>query len=499
MISIHISTYFNNAEYFGGKIMNRSKTLDFFHQISQVPRCSGNEKPMQDFLAEYASKRQLDYTIEDLTGNIIIRKPASKGFEKAPVVILQGHIDMVCEKNKETVHDFTKDKLRIIEKDGFLMAEGTTLGADNGIGVAYCLSILDSDDLQHPSLEVLLTTDEETSMKGAENLKSSSLRGSILLNLDAEEEGVFYVSSAGGIDHYIEIPFKKERPSKNKAMIIEISGLSGGHSGSDINLERGNSIKILARILYLIKEEVDFEISSINGGSKINAIPRESQAIFFVDEKDIVKVNHIVKKAEQIIKNELKDSDNISILCKKTHAPEYKIDNDSVKRLLDALIILPNGVDKTSMQIDGLVISSLNVGVLTDQDEKFIISTSVRSSVESLKRNIVVKLDKIAEVLALNSATDADYPEWEYMQDSPVREIAIKVFKSLYDKEPTIKAIHAGLESGFFARSLKENKIDILSFGPDMQGVHSPDEKVSIESVERVYTFLTKLLKEINQ
>lgn len=477
--------------------MNANKTFEFFEQISQIPRCSGNEKPMQEFLSDFAKKRDLEYMIEDGTGNVIIRKSASKGYEKAPGVILQGHIDMVCEKNKGTLHDFTKDKLKIIEKDGFLMAEGTTLGADNGIGVAYGLSILDSEDSQHPPLEVLLTTDEETSMKGAENLKSSSLNGSILLNLDAEEEGVFYVSSAGGIDHYIEIPFKKEKPLKNKAMIIEISGLKGGHSGSDIDQERGNSIKILSRILSLIHEEVEFEIASVSGGSKINAIPRESQAILFIEENDIAKVNGIVKKAEAMILNELKDSDHIDILCKKTHTPEYKIDDASVNKLLDTLIILPDGVDKKSLKIDGLVISSLNVGVLTDQDEKFVISTSVRSSVESLKRNIITRLDKIARVLDLKSYTDADYPEWEYSDESPVRDIAVKVYKSLYDKEPKIKAIHAGLESGFFAKKLKENKIDILSFGPDMQGVHSPDEKVSIESVERVYSFLVSLLKEI--
>lgn len=477
--------------------MNQSKVFDFFKQISQIPRCSGNEKQIQEFLTDFAKKRNLDFIIEEGTGNVIIRKIASKGYEKAPGVILQGHMDMVCEKNKDIEHDFSSDKLKLVEKDGYLMAEGTTLGADNGIGIAYGLAVLDAEDLYHPPLEVLFTTDEETSMKGAENLKSSTLKGSIMLNLDAEEEGVFYVSSAGGIDHYIDIPFEKQSPSKDKAMLIEISGLKGGHSGSDIDKERGNSIKILSRILQIIKKDIDFEVASISGGSKINAIPRESQAVIFVEENDIPKINDVVKKSEKMINNELKGSDHVIIDSRKTHMPEYKIDDISVKKLLDALTIIPSGVDKMSMEIKDLVISSLNIGVLTDEDDRFIVSTSVRSSVESLKRKIIFTLDKISEILSLESRTDADYPEWEYTDKSPIRDIAKKVYTSLYDKEPEIKAIHAGLESGFFAKNLKENHVDIISFGPDMQGVHSPDEKVDIGSVERVYDLLVNILKEI--
>ncbi len=484
-----------------GTIMELSKNgkivLDFFKEITKIPRCSGHEGGITKYLLEFASKYNLDAFIEDKTGNVIIKKSATTGYENSPTVILQGHLDMVCEKNQNIVHDFSKDALKLIEKDGLLSADGTTLGADNGIAIAYVLTILSSNDFEHPNLEIILTTEEETSMKGAEFFQTESLSGTRLLNLDAEEEGVFYISSAGGIDHHMNLDYSSINPSLNSQSKISISGLKGGHSGSDIHKERGNSIKLLARTLDSLRKDYKLEIANFTGGSKINAIPREASASFFIEKDDYSKIEKTIKDLQDQYNNEMGAADSVTIALENKHDFDKVIDNETTDKLINILLLIPSGVDHSSVEIEDFVISSQNLGVVSTDNNKITISSSIRSSIKSLKEAMVVNLNIIAKVFGMTFESEADYPEWQYKKESELRDTASDLYEKLNGKKPVIKAIHAGLECGFFADALKDRNVDILSFGPNMDGVHSPDEYLDIQSADRVFGFLLELLKTL--
>ncbi len=471
--------------------------FSFFEDLTQIPRCSGNEKRISDYLVDFAKQRNLE-VIQDKALNIIIKKPGTKGYENSPTVILQGHMDMVCEKNKDTSHDFSSEPLKLRIEDDMLMATGTTLGADNGIAVAYALAILDSNDISHPPLEVLVTTEEETGMGGANNLDPKNLKGKILINIDSEEEGTLLVSCAGGIRNTISIPIEWASTSDNFLPFeLRVRGLKGGHSGMEINKGRGNSNIILGRILQGISSNNDVYLAEISGGAKMNAIPRESDAVLLVKSNDKTKVEEEIKEWNMKIGNELKTADpDVKIEFEPLNSKYQKVfSKETMKKVISALVLIPNGVQTMSMEIEGLVQSSTNLGVLTTTEKEVLLECAVRSSVKTLKLDIVNKMEALANLIGANSSTEGDYPAWEFRKDSYIRKVFVDCYKKMYGKEPIITAIHAGLECGLFDE--KFDDVDMISLGPNMYDVHTPDEHVSISSTKRVWNYLLEVLKSI--
>ena len=470
--------------------------FDYFEEISNIPRGSGNEKEISDYLLNFGKSLGLE-SIQDKALNVIIKKPGTKGYENAPTVIIQGHMDMVCEKNNGVEHDFEKDPLKLRIVDDYIYATDTTLGADNGIAVAYAMAILASNDIPHPPIEVLITTDEETGMSGAMAIDKENIDGKILINLDNEEEGYLLVSCAGGVRSTGTINIEKQ-DIKDKALIkINISGLKGGHSGMDIIKERGNSNKILGRVLKGLSREVKFNIISLNGGSKNNAIPREAEAIISTSINDEETVMNVIKNWNDIIASELRAQDP-GVKIEGSIASENlekEFTDESTSKVLDLLYLYPNGINSKSVDIDGLVESSTNLGVLTTNDTIVEFDSAIRSSVPSLKEEIVLRSKTIVELLGGEFTTTSDYPAWQYNPDSQIREICQRVHKELYGKEAEIVAIHAGVECGLFNEKL--GNLDMISFGPNLYDVHTPDEHMSISSVKNCYEYLKAILKEI--
>lgn len=470
--------------------------FEYFEEISNIPRGSGNEKEISDYLLNFGKSLGLE-SIQDKALNVIIKKPGTKGYENAPTVIIQGHMDMVCEKNNGVEYDFEKDPLKLRIVDDYIYATDTTLGADNGIAVAYAMAILASNDIQHPPIEVLITTDEETGMSGAMAIDKENIDGKILINLDNEEEGYLLVSCAGGVRSTGTINIEKQ-DIKDKALIkINISGLKGGHSGMDIIKERGNSNKILGRVLKGLSREVKFNIISLNGGSKNNAIPREAEAIISTSINDEETVMNVIKNWNDIIASELRAQDP-GVKIEGSIASENlekEFTDESTSKVLDLLYLYPNGINSKSVDIDGLVESSTNLGVLTTNDTTVEFDSAIRSSVPSLKEEIVLRSKTIVELLGGEFTTTSDYPAWQYNPDSQIREICQRVHKELYGKEAEIVAIHAGVECGLFNEKL--GNLDMISFGPNLYDVHTPDEHMSISSVKNCYEYLKAILKEI--
>ena len=470
--------------------------FQYFEEISNIPRGSGNEKGISDYLLNFGKELGLE-SIQDEALNVIIKKPGTLGYENAPTVIIQGHMDMVCEKNNGVEHDFEKDPLKLRIVDDYIYATDTTLGADNGIAVAYAMAILASNDIPHPPIEVLLTTDEETGMSGAMAIKKENLQGKILINLDNEEEGYLLVSCAGGVRSTATLKVDEQEIGSKKLIKINISGLKGGHSGMDIIKERGNSNKILGRVLKGLLREVKFNLVSLNGGSKNNAIPREAEAIIAVNPNDENTAIEVINNWNNIIENELRAQDpGLKIEASITDIKTCKeFTDESTKKVVDLLYIYPNGINTKSTEIEGLVESSTNLGVLTTKDGVVEFDSAIRSSIPSLKEEIVLRSKTIVELLGGKFETTSDYPGWEYDPNSKVRDICQKVHKDMYGKEAKIVAIHAGVECGLFNEKL--GNLDMISFGPNLYDVHTPDEHMSISSVKNCYEYLLGILKEI--
>lgn len=468
----------------------------YFEEISQIPRGSGNEKAISDYLVSVAKKLNLE-VIQDNALNVIIKKPGTKGYESSDTVILQGHMDMVCEKNKGTNHDFEKDPLKLRVIDDMVYATDTTLGSDNGIAVAYALAILESTDISHPPIEVLITTDEETGMSGAMAISKEHVTGKILLNLDNEEEGHLLVSCAGGIrsKHVLNVNLE-EAGDYNNFLHIAVRGLKGGHSGMEINKERGNSNKIMGRILKSLLT-LDYKLVSINGGSKNNAIPREADAIIALKSDDLENAKGLINEWNPILINELKTQDsgiNVSIL-ENTEKIEKVFSKECTEKAVNLLYLIPNGINTNSVEIKDLVESSTNLGVVTTNGTKVEFDSAIRSSVASLKDEIVLRSKTIAELIGAEFETTAGYPEWQYDSESKVRGICQDVYKRMYGKDAKIVAIHAGVECGLFNEKL--GKLDMISFGPNLYDVHTPQEHMSITSVKNVWDYLLEVLKEL--
>ena len=472
------------------------EVFEYFEAISNIPRGSGNEKGISDYLLNFGKELGLE-SIQDEALNVIIKKPGTPGYENAPTVIIQGHMDMVCEKNNGVEHDFEKDPLKLRIVDDYIYATDTTLGADNGIAVAYAMAILASNDIPHPPIEVLLTTDEETGMSGAMAIKKENLQGKILINLDNEEEGYLLVSCAGGVRSTATLKVDEQEIGSKKLIKINISGLKGGHSGMDIIKERGNSNKILGRVLKGLVREVKFNLVSLNGGSKNNAIPREAEAIIAVNPNDENTAIEVINNWNNIIENELRAQDpGLKIEASITDIKTCKeFTDESTKKVVDLLYIYPNGINTKSTEIEGLVESSTNLGVLTTKDGVVEFDSAIRSSIPSLKEEIVLRSKTIVELLGGKFETTSDYPGWEYDPNSKVRDICQKVHKDMYGKEAKIVAIHAGVECGLFNEKL--GNLDMISFGPNLYDVHTPDEHMSISSVKNCYEYLLGILKEI--
>lgn len=473
------------------------KIFTYFEEISKVPRCSGNEKAISDYLVKFAKEHNLE-VIQDEVLNVIIKKPSSPGYENAPGVVLQGHMDMVCVKNADKVHDFSKDPITLKYVDDMIYADGTTLGADNGIALALAMAVLTSEDIKHPPLEVLITVDEESGMTGAKHLNPKDISGKILINLDSEEEGKLLVSCAGGLRAAININAKWENAPKNLvAYTISMRGLMGGHSGSEIDKERGNANKLLGRVLYDLYKEVPFNLAYISGGSRANVIPSEAEAVIFISPDKLQATENKIKEWNEILKNEFKISDpNVDVnLSKSKKAFDKIFDSTTTAKVVNLLMAIPNGMQTMSKSIEGLVESSSNIGVLTTDDKGICFEFSIRSSVSSRKDYIKEQISTIAKLADVGFEANGEYPAWEYNPNSKIRDICQKVYKEKYGQEPEIVAVHAGVECGLFGEKIPD--LDMISMGANAYDAHTTNEHVSISSVKRTYEYLLAILEDL--
>lgn len=476
-------------------MIDNTKVFDYFEEISKVPRGSGNNKAISDYLVEFAKQHGLEYK-QDACENVIIWKKASAGLEDKPGVILQGHMDMVCEKDNETCHDFTQEPLDLQKEGDFIFAKGTTLGGDDGIALAYGLAILANDSLVHPPLEIVFTTDEETGMYGAIGLDASDLNGKYLINIDSEEEGTLLTSCAGGMS--VNGVFSDDKKEKTGDILsLTISGLKGGHSGTEIEKNRENATLLAARILNGLEvRKIPFCIISIEGGQKDNAIPRETIVEIMVEDKNTV--SEVIDEISSLLNQEIQfqEPDFQLEIGWKEKERTMVYSEEFTKKLLFFFNHVPNGVQKMSGAINGLVESSLNLGICHTNEEGVFVSFSLRSSLQTYKEYMCEQLKELIELLDGKFSKKSEYPAWEYRADSRLRKVMIKVFKKQYDKEPKIEAIHAGLECGIL--SGKKPELDIVSMGPDILDIHTPKERLSISSVQRVYKYLLEVLRTIS-
>ncbi len=469
----------------------------YFAELSKVPRCSKHEQAAGRFVLDTAKKLGLDAK-QDKAGNVVIRKPASAGRDSAPSVCLQGHLDMVCEKNNDVVHDFSKDPIELVRKGNFLMANGTTLGADNGVAVATNLAIAEDKSLEHGPLELLFTIDEETGLTGANNLQPGFLQSKILMNLDSEEEGALYVGCAGGKDTTGTWTVEFEAaPATMTGIDLKVTGLRGGHSGLEIDKGRGNALKIINRVIVALGD-LGARLAKINGGNKRNAIPREAEALLFVPKSKLSDAKALVEKWNDTLRAELKTVEpDLQVT-----AAESKTRKGSVlkkkyqKQITQVIGALPHGVIKMSADIPGLVETSTNVAVINTTGKKIVLATSQRSSVASEIMEIADTVRTIFELGGADVQQGDGYPGWKPDMDSRILKLAVRTYEQLYHKTPETKAVHAGLECGIIGE--KYPGMDMVSFGPTLEGVHSPDEKIYIDTVPKFWTFLTTILKNVH-
>jgi dipeptidase D len=471
---------------------------EHFLAISRIPRCSRNEAKMREYVIEVATRNGCAHQT-DRTGNTVVRKEATAGMETKPIVVLQAHLDMVCEKNKDTEHDFSKDPIRLKRDGDWIRAEGTTLGADNGIGVAAQLALIEDKSIAHGPLELLFTVDEETGLTGATGLAPDMLEGRVLVNLDAEEESTLYIGCAGGQDTVLVLPLEAEAvPGGLAAASIRVGGLQGGHSGLEIDRGRGNAIQLLARFLAKEAPLLQVRVAHIDGGSKRNAIPRECDAVVCLPPGNRKALQEAAREFEQICKKEYSVQDSgvyVRVAGEGFPEPDQVFRADLQARLLNLLVCLPHGVIRMSPDIPGLVQTSTNLAVVRVEDQGFVISTSQRSSVAT---ELVAASDSVASAGRLAGARvhhDEGYPGWKPNPDSRILAHARGVYTSLFGKEPTVTAIHAGLECGIIGDRFEG--MDMISFGPTITGAHSPDEGVQIPTVEKFWDFLVAVLGRI--
>ncbi len=473
------------------KEIEPQRVFKWFYQINQIPRCSYDEKKISDFLVDFAKDRNLE-VYQDELNNVIIKKPGTEGYEDSDSLILQGHMDMVCVKGNDSDHDFTKDPIEMIVEGDLLRANDTTLGADDGIAVAYGLAILDAHDLKHPPLELLVTTNEESGMDGAHGLKNDHIQGKTLLNIDSEEEGTFLVSCAGGTTKITTFKLEKEIVDGDGLEII-ISGLKGGHSGMEIIKQRANAIKLMGRILDISRKNSDIQIVKLTGGIKHNAIPSNARASFLSQDKD--KLSKIIEGFSKELKEEYRIEDEALTIDIKEIKVKEAYTKELTENLVDYIIMCPDGVQSMSKDIERLVQSSLNNAIIEEKEDSLEIITSIRSASSSLLKEISTVLETIAKRTGGVMEEKGAYPAWQYDEDSKIRDKALKVYKNLFKEEGKVSAIHAGLECGILKEILPET--DMISFGPNIYDVHTEKENISIQSVSNIWKFLIELLESL--
>lgn len=466
----------------------------YFEQIAAIPHGSRNTKAISDFLVNFAKEHNLVW-YQDENNNVVIVKEASAGYEAAEPIIIQGHMDMVCEKEKGVDIDFEKDGLKLYIDGDFLKAEGTTLGGDDGIAVAYALALLDFQEIAHPKLEVVITVDEEIGMLGADAIDLSMLTGHTMLNIDSDVEGSFLTGCAGGMAVNVTLPIKRVMQSGEK-VALTITGLEGGHSGSEIDKEHGNANILMGRLLRALFEETPFGIISLAGGLKDNAIPRECVTELLVPQENVNLVKEIADKLDIELKKEFMTADpSVCIEFEDLGKKEERIlDFGSVSRVIFYLRSVPNGVQHMSQVMHGMVETSLNLGIMELKEDALHTVTSIRSSVGTRKADLLDRVTAIVELLGGEAEVEGDYPAWEYKQDSSLRPQIAKVYKQLYGKDPVFETIHAGLECGLLSEKIKN--LDCVSFGPDNFDIHTPKERLSISSTGRVWDFIVEFLRQ---
>lgn len=471
------------------------KVFEFFAEILQIPRPSKKEDKIIEYLLKWGNDRKLE-TLRDDIGNVLIRKPATKGYENKPWVCLQSHMDMVCEKNSDKVFDFEKDAIETFIEDGWLKAKGTTLGADDGIGMAMALAILDSDDIEHGNIECLFTVDEETGLSGAEALGEDFLNSRILINLDSEDEGELFIGCAGGKDTMGKIPYELEPSPKGKAYKISVFGGKGGHSGDDINKGLANANKVLNRILWTLNDTMDYALASFEGGNLRNAIAREANAVVVVDDEDAKEMIEMVKKYNEDIRFEFRSTEpNLGVKIEEVERPKEVIDPMTQEDLLNVLYAIPHGVLSMSREIPNFVETSTNLASVKMVDNCFVIATSQRSSIETAKEAACDRNEACLRLVGADVTHGDGYPGWVPNPQSKILKIAEQSYEKLFGKKPIVRAIHAGLECGLIGEKYKG--MDMISFGPTLRGVHSPDEKLEIKTVEMCWRHTLDILKNV--
>ena len=467
-----------------------------FYSLTQIPRPSKKEEKVTAFLKKFGEDLGLETKVDEV-GNVIIKKPATEGMENRKGVILQGHIDMVPQKNSDVEHDFEKDPIDAYIDGEWVTAKGTTLGADNGMGVAAAMTVLESKDLVHGPVEALFTVDEETGMTGAEGLKPGLLDGDILLNLDSEDEGELYIGCAGGVNTNGEMEYKEEDvPEGMVAYKVTVKGLKGGHSGLDINLGRGNSNKIINALLVTAAEKFGLRVAEMEGGNLRNAIPREAFATVVIPEDKKADFETYVKEFDQLVKDEFAKTDaGVEVSTETTDMPAKVMEEKAQTSLFKAVADCPNGAITMSKELKGIVETSTNLSIVKAAKGKIELASLQRSLTEEGKNSIAAKVRASHEAAGLKAESSGDYPGWKPNPDSPILKEMKDIYENKFGKVPEVKVIHAGLECGLLG-SVYTNW-DMISFGPTIRWPHSPDEKVNIATVQKFWDFLVETLKEV--
>ena len=479
-----------SENHFSG--LEPASVFSYFEALCRIPHGSGNTGAISDYLVSFARKRNLRH-LQDEKGNVIIFQPGTAGYENHPPVILQGHMDMVCEKDPQSPIDMEHQGLEVRHDGEVVFAEGTTLGGDDGIALAYVLALMDDPDIPHPPLEAVFTVDEEVGMLGADALDASPLSGRTLINLDSEDEGIFTVSCAGGTRVDLTLPVQR-RAVYGPCVLLKVDGLQGGHSGAEIHRNRANANKVMGLFLSRIQELMPVCITSLSGGSKDNAIPRSCQAKLVAMGIGLERINDVARNLQEEIRREYDEPDTlIEAFDLDALGGNAVVSEDSAK-IIGLLCGLPNGVQALSTKIPGLVQTSLNLGILRLNDA-LELTVSVRSSVEEEKEALVRKLSELSDFYGASFSRRGDYPAWEYRDESPLRDLCIAVYREMYGSEPEVLAIHAGLECGLLSRKLPG--LDCISFGPQMHDIHTSRETLEIRSVERVWQFLRMVLERL--
>ena len=469
---------------------------DIFAKICSIPHPSYHEEALAQHILSWAKEKNL-HAERDQVGNILLRKPATKGMENRKPVALQAHLDMVPQKNNDTVHDFAKDPIQAHVDGEWVKARGTTLGADNGIGMASALAVLADERVEHGPLEVLLTMTEEAGMDGAFGLQSHWLQADILINTDSETEGEIYMGCAGGIDFITTLPLQREAiPAGYQTLKLTIKGLKGGHSGAEIHQGLGNANKLLARFLFAHAQELDLRLLDLNGGTLRNAIPREASAVVAVPAAKADELKALSQHYLAILKNELAAKEkNITVLLDPATSASQAMTASSQARFIALLNGTPNGVIRMSDEVKGVVETSLNVGVVTTNEQEAEIICLIRSLIDSGKDDVVGMLNALGQLAGAHTEAKGAYPGWQPDANSPVMQLVRETYQKLFNSTPNIMVIHAGLECGLFKKPYPH--MDMVSIGPTITGPHSPDEQVHIASVGQYWQLLTELLKAI--